>query len=260
MPTDKQRVQAVMRHFRKGVDEGWDGYLEPWPKEESSLMKQQANAFFIGMMFDMQIPAERAWRGGKHLVANHFRKSGGKVFSWEAVAETHLGSIRRIMRTGFDGGAYHHYWSRMAGYLKNNARLICDQYGGDVRRVWTGLEPDEVDLIYRRLIEFSGFGYALAKMGQFALVRGYGAAGGELSRKLMSVKPDKHVNQVTFRLGLVSEPKPRTVAKELAALDLDSPADFDLVVWQIGQSFCRNKEPDCENCPLRKACDYGLAA
>lgn len=97
-------------------------------------------------------------------------------------------------------------------------------------------------------------------MGQFELVRGHGVAGGERSKKAMSVKPDVHVNRVTYRLGLVSEPKARVVARELAALDLDSPADFDLTVWHVGQEHCKRTEPDCGNCPLNRDCDFGRCA
>lgn len=275
--TDRQRVRAVMALFERRTREGWDGYMDRWPKKEHAFTKREASAFFIGMMLDLGQPADRAWCAGRHIAANHFQKAGR--FSWQVAAKTDVGTIRRIMRTGFDGGrpqtgceytgAYHRYlcrpagrrdWSDMAKRLKSNAKLITDQYAGDVRRVWAGLDASEVDLIYCRLREFQGVGDALAKMGQFALVRDYGAAGGERSKKAMSVKPDVHVNRVTFRLGLVSESKARTVARELAALALDSPADFDLTVWHVGQQYCRKTAPDCGNCPLRHACDYGRAA
>ena len=277
MATDRQRVRAVMALFERRVRDGWDGYIDPWPKKEHSFTKREASAFFIGVMLDMGQPADRAWCGGRHMAANHFQEAG--EFSWHVAAKTHLRTIRGIMRTGFDGGrpepgceytgAYHRYlcrpggshdWSDMAKRFKANAQLICAEYSGDIRRVWTGLDPDEVDLIYYRLREFPGIGDALAKMGQFALVRNYGAAGGERSKKAMSVKPDVHVNRVAFRLGLVSEPRARTVARELAALGLDSPADFDLAVWHVGQQHCRKTGPDCGNCPLRRVCDHGRSA
>ena len=40
---------------------------------------------------------------------------------------------------------------------------------------------------------------------------------------------------VTHRPGLVSSTSAGKVARELVALDLKSPADFDLSAWQIGQ-------------------------
>ena len=274
--SDRRKVRAVMSLFESRAKEGRVGYRTEWPDEETRLTSEEASAFFVGLMLDLGQPAARAWCAGQHLVANHFKK--GRRFSWQTLGETRVRTIRRIMREGFDGGrpqsgcdhagAYHRYlcrpggnrdWSDMAERLKSNARLITAKYGGDVRRVWADLDASEVDAIYHRLKEFAGIGDALAKMGQFALAREYGAAGGERSKKAMSVKPDVHINRVTHRLGLVSEPRARTVVRELAALDLDSPADFDLTVWHVGQQFCTKTAPDCEGCPLRHACDHGRA-
>ncbi len=266
-----------MTLFERRTRDGWNGYMDPWPKKEHSFTKREASAFFIGMMLDLGQPADRAWCAGRHMAANHFQEAG--EFSWQVAGKKRLETIRLVMRTGFDEGrpqpgceytgAYHRYlcrpgghsdWSDMAKRLKDNAKLITDQYGGDVRGVWAGLDADDVDLIYCRLREFSGIGDALAKMGQFALVRDYGAAGGERSKKAMSVKPDVHVNRVACRLGLVSAPRASTVARKLASLALDSPADFDLTVWHVGQQHCRKTGPDCGNCPLCCVCVYGRSA
>ena len=97
-------------------------------------------------------------------------------------------------------------------------------------------------------------------MGQFALVKDYGIAGGARSKHRMCVKPDLHVRRVTYRLGLVSSERTSTVVKELTELNLESPADFDLSVWRVGQQHCHATNPGCDGCPLRKACDYASDA
>ena len=269
MGTDK-RVRAVKTLFQRRVEARrrdpsvWEGYMDPWPTDEHRFKKREANAFFIGMLLDQQIPADRAWCGGRHMARTHFQ--AGKNF-WQEVAETNLNTLYRIMRTGYccvcsqghGGKSYHRTYRRMARFLKDNARIINERYRGDVRGVWVGLGAEDVDVIYHRLNEFRGIGDALAKMGQFALVRDHGVAGGERSKSHMSVKPDVHVNRVVNRLGLVSSDKPRVVARELGCLDLESPADFDLAVWHVGQQFCKKTGPDCGNCPLRRVCDFAAA-
>ena len=128
-----------------------------------------------------------------------------------------------------------------------------------MRRVWD-VPEERVDDIYDRLKEFPGIGDALAKMGQFALVRGHGVAGGERSKRYMCVKPDVHVKRVAYRLGLVSSERTQTVATELAGLRLRSPADFDLAVWRVGQRHCHASTPDCDKCPLIAVCDHASSS
>ena len=129
MATDKERVRAVMALFERRTRDGWVGYMDPRPKKEQSFTKREASAFFIGMMLDLGQPADRAWCAGRHMAANHFQEAGG--FSWQTVGKTHLGTIRRIMRNGFDGGrpqpgceyagAYHRYLCRREGDFRSSS-------------------------------------------------------------------------------------------------------------------------------------------
>ena len=225
--------------------------LTTWAAKPRRFTPEAANAFFVGVLFDQQQDADRAWNGGEHMVANHFQ---GENF-WKEVARTPLSEVKKIMRYGYeDGKAYFRFWNRFSKHLKDNAKLILDNYGGDVRNVWKGLRPRDVDEIYCRFSEFKGIGPALAKMAQFLLVRDHGMAGGKLSKPHMRVKPDRHVCRVTYRLGLVSNTKPKAVANEIDQLGLPSQADFDLVVFRVGQRWCTPSSPNCVECPLAPAC------
>ena len=79
--------------------------------------------------------------------------------------------------------------------LKSAAIKIVEEYESDARNVWNGIDMENVDQIYWRFMEFEGIGDALAKMAQFILVRDYGIAGGNRSKKYLSVKPDVHVRR-----------------------------------------------------------------
>ncbi len=248
MATDR-RVHAVMANYNRMARNREPG--TKWATTRKRFTEISANAFFIGVLLDRQIPFEQAWDGGRHMAREHFQN--GRF--WEQVRRTRIDTLRRITRAGYEGKAYFRFPGELAKNLKRAADIITERYDGDVRKLWN-VDEEHVDAIYDRLKEFRGIGDALAKMGQFALVREYGVAGGERSKRRMCVKPDVHVNRVTHRLGLVSSTTPRSVARELAALELESPADFDLSVWRIGQEYCHATRPACGGCPLKRVCDY----
>lgn len=247
---DKEAIlDAIAKHQREMVKE--DNDLTTWVAKPKRFTPKEANAFFVGVLFDQQQDADRAWNGGQHMVANHFQ---GENF-WKEISRTPLTEVKNIMRYGYEEGkAYFRFWDRFSKHLKDNAKYILDNYDGDVRNVWKGLRPRDVNEIYRRFSEFKGVGPALARMAQFILVRDFGMAGGELSKPHMRVKPDRHVCRVSYRLGLVSNTKPKAVAKEIDQLGLPSQADFDLVVFRVGQTWCKLSSPNCVECPLVAAC------
>ena len=244
-----RRVRAVMAHYNRMARNGEPG--TKWATTRTRFTEESANAFFLGVLLDRQIPFAQAWEGGRHMAREHFQNGD----FWEDMRRTRIGTLRRIARTGFDGKAYFRFPQELAKNLKRAAEIITERYDGDARKIWN-VDEEHVEEIYDRLEEFRGIGDALAKMGQFALVRDHGVAGGERSKRRMCVKPDVHVNRVTHRLGLVSSTTPRRVARELAALDLASPADFDLSAWRIGQEYCHATRPACGGCPLKRVCDY----
>lgn len=225
---------------------------------------QEGRRVFVGVLFDQQQSADRAWDAGVHLVRNHFQGGDADDF-WVIVSQTSIAKIKSIMSTGFGvrmhrgtnnldwTGPYHRYHNNMSKYLKRNAEIVLDQHNGDVRNIWRRVSSKDVDLIYERFLEFVGIGPALAKMAQFILVRDFGIAGGVDSKRFMRVKPDVHVRRVAERLGLVSKGTPCVVTRELDALGLESQADVDLVLFRVGQRYC-HRTPNCKVCPLTDTC------
>ena len=132
--------------------------------------------------------------------------------------------------------------------------MILEKYDGDARRIWNGTRAKDVGELYDRFREFPGIGDALAKMAQFILVRDYGVGGGEKNKSKMRVKPDVHVRRVTYRIGLTTQMRPEPVADEIEALGLDSPADFDWAILDIGRNFCKKTLPLCAECPIVPTC------
>ena len=244
-------IESIMRHYDQIVVDRPD--LD-WRTDR--MTKRRANRFFVGVILDQRQKLERAWDAGRHF-CDRFDHAD----LWGQIANTDIRTLRRISSEGF-GDGWRGWTGSYAGlnvnkfpsWVKEGARLIVRNYGGDVRNIWRGVRPEEVGTIYDRFFEFPGIGDALAKMAQFALVRGYGVGGGEKNKTRMQVKPDIHVCRVTYRAGLTSKPTPRVVASEIGRLPLDSPADFDLAVLFIGRDFCHPTEPDCTHCPIGKVC------
>ena len=244
-------VLAITNRYRE-IERSGNDWTE-WRRTPHRFKRAEADAFFVGVLFDKQQSANRAWEGGADLVDNHFQTQDGE-FSWATVSRTSITKVKRIMSTGWNGGAYHRFPNRHAEFLKENAKIILNQYGGDVRNVWRGVSSDQVELIYERFLEFKGISIALARMAQFILVRDYGIAGGPLSKRFMRVKTDVHLCRVAYRLGLASSAAPRVVAREIDALDLESQADIDLVLFRTGQEYCHETTPNCTECPLVDDC------
>ena len=248
---------TAMEYFKK-ESEGPE-----WSAVRRRFSEQGANAFFVGVMLDSAQIANRAWEGGKHLVNNHFNETSN---FWEDVANTHLNTVKRICRTGYERKQYAIRFNASTPknkgfpeYLKKNAKKIMEDYEGDVRNIWNGIRPQEVHVIYDRFKEFWGIGDALAKMAQFILVRSYGIAGGKEIKKKMKVKPDRHVKRVLYRLGISEDKSPNSVIDATEKMKLKSPADFDWAIFDIGRKYCNPKEPKCSDCPLNKVCQKRLS-
>ena len=241
-----------MNHYKYLVEEEGRGV---WSKKRKRFTSMEASAWFVGVMLDQLQRAEGAWDRGDHLVYEN-EEFRSVVNIWETISDMHLNSLKRICNTGYYGNAYalRYLHRRFPEYLKRSAKLIVAKYKGDVRNIWNGVKAEKIDLLYDRLIEFPGIGKMLARMGQFDLVRTYGVGGGEENKSKMRVKPDEHVRRVAYRSDLISTKKVTIATRELDSLQLDSPADFDLAVWDIGREFCKLKNPYCNECPLDKVC------
>ena len=249
MSINKQ-IGAVMSYYRELEN---NQEAPEWTETRQRFTPSKANSFFLGVTLDMRQPAERAWCAGRHLATNHFKESRN---FWDCIANTHLNTIKRICKTGYDEKHYMagHHANRYPIWLKENAKKIVVKYGSDVRNVWN-VRPEDVNQIYYRFMEFSGIGHALASMAQFILVRSMGVAGGVKNREQMKVKPDEHVRRVLYRLGISGSQDPESTKQDAEGLNLKSPADFDWAIFNIGREYCRPRSPKCSDCPLCDVCE-----
>jgi endonuclease-3 len=249
-------INRLMEYYEELQDINGYEWLK-WSDNRKRFSKERANKLFISLLLDQGQRVEYVEAKSEHLVNNFFRK--GKNW-WRNILREHHKTVTKICKTGYEGRSYalNFQTNKFPRWLRSAAKKIVEDYDGDIRNVWNNVKDPQI--IYDRLKEFDGIGDALAKMGQFILVREYGLAGGISSRTLMSIKPDIHVRRVVYRTGIAKSEKIDEVVKTLENLNLESPADIDAALWIVGRNYCKPRNPSCtENsdpCPLNKVCSF----
>lgn len=242
-------VSQVMAHYVK-VAEAND--WARWAERRRRFSAVGANEFMVGLMLDQGQKAERAWDKANHMVTTQFQTGGGGNW-WRAVGKAHHSTVRAVCKTGYDGKSYAENYTanKFQNWLRSAAARLNSDYDGDPRKIWNKGTPDEIQ---RKLEAFDGIGDALSKMGTFILVRQYGVAGGAVNRASLAVKPDVLLRRVCYRTGITGSESISDVRKQVAALQLASPADFDAAAWDIGRSHCFKAKPSCGGCPVADVC------
>ena len=250
----QNKVNAVMdycRKIRRRQEYEWVKFTDY--RHRFHITK--ANEFFIGVMLDQLGNADRAWKGAKHFVANHFDQTDN---FWNEIRDIDHEELGHICRYGFDGQAYAVYYAvnQFPERLRTNACIMIDEYNSDPRNIWKNAEVDE---IRNRFESFAGIGIALSRMATNILVRNYGVAGGRRIRNQLFLKPDVLLKRVMYRVGFIENESERAVlaAERIMKRDriLRSPADFDAATWVIGSKYCHMHNPDCKGCPINRVCD-----
>jgi endonuclease III len=239
------------------VDPRFKDYWFKWSETEKPFTTiREASVFFINVMLDQGGRWEVAKSNAKYFVENYFPEES----IWKDIKKKDLDSLEKICKKGNHNGkgfASRFMHEHFHNYLQKNAELIVNRYKADPRNIWS-VTAENVELIYHRLLEFHGIGDALAKMGQFTLVRKYGIAGGKESKQHLRAKPDIHVSRVLYRMGLSENEKPASAVRCIDAAGVSSQADLDAVLVSMGRKFCKKTDPKCADCPLKRDCDKRL--
>ncbi len=90
---------------------------------------------------------------------------------------------------------------------------------------------------------------------------GVGPKTADVVLSLTSSRPtiavDRHVARVSLRLGLVKSNNYDDIRKAL--MSIFDPEDYlkaHLLLIKLGRTYCRPKNPKCNECPLRDLCEY----
>lgn len=136
-----------------------DGLMAPalWltgDPEADALLEADPFALLIGMLLDQQFPMESAFAGPRKLADRMGR------FDPETLAAADPQEFAALCSTP---PAVHRYPGSMAGRIQAVARVVAEDYDGDVTRMWTDGEPDAREVL-RRLKVLPGFGDQKARI------------------------------------------------------------------------------------------------
>jgi endonuclease-3 len=126
-------------------------------------------------------------------------------------------------------GAY----NRKASYIKETARIITENFGGEV--------PSTIG----ELVTFPGVS---RKTANVVLQTLYG--------KTEGIIVDTHIMRVTFRLGFSQHDKiPEKIEDDLMhLLPMSKWMDYARLIGTHGRQLCRPTHPKCSACPINQLC------
>ncbi len=122
--------------------------------EADDLLTDDPLALLIGMVLDQQIPLEKAFRGPADLAARL-----GSRLDPARIAAT---DPERLARLFARVPAIHRYPASMAARVQALCRVVVEDYGGDVSRIWRDAS-DAKDLL-ARVKALPGFGDQKARI------------------------------------------------------------------------------------------------
>lgn len=205
-----------------------------------ALVKSDANAFLLGVLFTQGISAERAW-AGPYLLSQRL----GHLDLHRLASERSSVADAMAQRP-----ALHRFKVTMAGWVSDAAERLLAQWDGDASRIWPpGAHVLEVS---ERLSGFRGIGRKKVAMAVEILRRHFGVplAGAECG----TVAYDVQVRRVFLRTGLVDVDTHDEVSAAAVRACPAAPGSLDLPTWLVGREWCRPRVPRCHDCRLGDVC------
>lgn len=256
----KITIKAVDAYFKKLKNED-DPYTK-WAQRKRPMVEWNAIKFFIQVMLDQRQPVERVIAAAEEFVEKRDGHWTVNTF-WKHFAKMSIRDIKKYCQFEPEGDYTRSYAginaNKFPHWLKKNAERIVNEYEGTVENIWEKNLPkdneEKIKEIHKRFIEFEGIGEGLANMATFSLVKDRGYAGGIKSQKFLRIKFDTHVKRVVEKAILAGNEELGSAKAYVHELNkkLKSPADFDQMLFKIGQEYCQYDL--CEECPIHKACN-----
>jgi uncharacterized HhH-GPD family protein len=217
------------------------GTLEFTPnKDANALLRSDPFAFLAGVLFDQQVPAERAW-----LAPYLLRERLGHL------DPDRIARDEEAVRAAFQRPPkLHRYVAKMPDWLVLAARRVMSQYHGDAAAIWS--DQPSADELQLRFNAFAGIGQKKAAMAVEILERDLGVSITNLERS--DIAYDIHLRRVFLRTRLADRDNRDhmiAVARELHPV---RPGALDLPSWRIGRGWCHPGIPNCVVCPLTQVC------
>ena len=206
-------------------------------------LNRHPHAFVLACIMDRQIKAEKAW-----LIPYRFKEKLNGDFSIGKLAMLSADEVKQLMT---QPESLHRFADKMSGFFHAAVRRVVDQYEGDASRIWQS-KPSSADVVYR-FLEFDGVGPKIASMAANVLARDFKLPFADYYS--IDISADVHVRRVFGRLGLTGlDPTVDQCIFRARALHPEFPGLMDLPAWEIGRSWCRPTNPQCQSCYMKDGC------
>jgi uncharacterized HhH-GPD family protein len=209
-------------------------------EQANALLRSDPFAFLLGVLFDQNVPAERAW------IAPFILKQRLGHLDPQIIAHAD-GAVRDAVQ---QVPKLHRYVTKMPVWIVRAAQRILDRYNGDASAIWS--DNPTADELQRRFDDFVGIGQKKAAMAVEILARDVGVQVRSLDRSDIAV--DVHIRRVFLRTRLAARDDRDHMIAVARQLHPARPGALDLPTWLIGKGWCHPGIPDCASCPLTEVC------
>lgn len=235
----KQRFENLQENSVQFVDN----------EESNALLNDIINyphAYVLACCMDRQVNSEIAW-----MIPFKIKNLFGS-FDMDILSSKSIEDYKNV----FVVNNLHRFNETMANVFYNAIQKIHTEYQDDASIIWTG-SPSSAAVVYR-FLQFDGVGIKIATMATNILARQFKIPFSDYYS--IDVSPDVHVRRVLNRMNLVekdaSNEKIIYKARELCP---DFPGIIDFSLWEIGRTWCRPNNPQCENCIVSSECPKNIS-
>jgi len=204
-------------------------------------LEKYPHAYVLACLMDRQIKAERAWA----IPCEIFKEIDS--FEIEDLKHIKLDELRNI----FKKKGLHRFNDTMAEVFYLAVNDISTKYKGNAANIWNG-KPSSAAVVYR-FLEFKGSGVKISTMAANILARQFRVPFSDFYS--IDISPDVHIIRVMKRMGLVPNGANNDmIIYKARELNPDFPGIIDFSCWEIGRTWCKPKNPKCEECIVANEC------
>jgi endonuclease III len=199
------------------------------------------HAFVLACLMDRQIKAERAWS-----IPYRIKDIVGS-FNIDDLTSVSLEEYKNI----FNRNILHRFNDIMAEVFYSAVQDIKVKYNGDASLIWSN-SPSSAKVVYE-FLQFKGSGKKIATMAANILARQFKIPFSDYYS--IDISPDVHILRVMRRTGLVdSNADLDSIIYKARELNPEFPGIIDFSCWEIGRTWCRPNNPNCNECIIRDDC------
>lgn len=242
-PADQQMaVAAALLEYGSHHDPSEKGMAVDFTAspEANELIRTDPFAFLCAVIFDQNVPAERAW------LAPFLLKERLGFLDPESILAAE-GEVRAAIQKP---PKLHRYVDKMPGWIVGAAERVLDRYRGDASTIWS--DNPTADALQRRFDDFIGIGQKKAAMAVEILERDLGVSIRNLERS--DIAYDVHIRRVFLRARLAERDDRDVMICAARELHPERPGALDLPTWLVGRGWCHPGIPECATCPLTHVC------